>query len=162
MQIGSIHPKFADYLSLPILGAAVSPIQLIDKRADKTPEVESLSSLLEFLVPPTWFLRLTLIGCLLCWLISLLFSGSKKFGRLQCRRKLQMKIIASCVVIYLFFIQQFVTGNLNTESVIVETDQLLYSKKQVLETKREFCFAEKGAEEDFWKEVSSLVKMVYY
>ena len=56
--------------------------------------------------------------------------------------------------LFLFYIEQFFSNNLSTENVIVPTEDLLYSKEQLLKTKKEFCFLEKSGELDYLKMVS--------
>ena len=57
-------------------------------------------------------------------------------------------------LLFLFYIRQFFGGNLNTENVMVRTDELLYSKDQILNTKKEFCSVEDSVENDIIKNVS--------
>lgn len=162
MDYGAIDPKFVDYLNVPLIATGVSPLQMI-KKVTNEKVVESLSSLFHFLVPSTGFLTLVLVGGLLYWAVSSLFSRFKKSaGLLPSRRKLQRKIVAFFLLLFLFFMGKFFEGNLNTSNVVVRTDDLLYSKEQILKTKKEFCFPEKSSEVNFFKNVSCSMKSVHY
>ena len=154
MDYGVIDSKFVYYSNVPFTAMTVSPAHLIKSVKDQK-VVESLSSLFHFLVPSTQFLTLTLVGCLLYWALSSMFSRLKKSARLlPSRRKLQRKIVSFFFLLFWFFIQQFFEGNLNTSNVVVQTDELLYSKEQILKTNKEFCFWEEGGEMDLLKNVS--------
>ena len=154
MEYGSIGATFVEYPNRPFIAVASSPVQLIEKKAiekaTNQSAVESLWSLFHFLVPSARFLTLALVGCLLYWLFSWLFTRFQK----SARRKLPMKIASFFFVVFLFFLEELFYSTLSTESVLVKTDDLLSSKEQLLGTKKEFCFWERGTETDFFKNVS--------
>ena len=151
-----IDPKLLDYPNVPFLAAAFSPFHLIKgwtvQKAD-----QSLTSLFHFLMPSFSFLALMSTGCLLYWLTLALLSRFKRSTSPSSRRKLQLKILAFFSLLFLFFVGQFFVSNLNTRKVVVSTDQLLYSKDQILKTQKEFCFFEIGAEFDFLKNLSRFI-----
>ena len=156
LDFGSIHPDLVNYQKVPFLAESVSPLQLIKKVTDQK-VVESLWTLFHFLVPSVSFLTLVLVGCLLYWLVLLLFSRFKiSTGQQPSRKNLQTKITAFFFLCFFFFMGQLFEACLNTSSIVVRTDQLLYSKKQILETRKEFCFWEKGSEMDFLEKVRSM------
>ena len=157
-----IDPKFVDYLNVPYMAATISPFQLI-KKVTKQKAVQNLSSLFHFLMPSTGFLTLVLVGCLLYWAFSWLLTRFQKSARsLASRRKRQTKIVSFFFLLFLSFMGQFFGGNLNTSNVVVRTDDLLYSKGQILKTKKEFCFLEKSSEMDFVKNVGASMKVFSY
>lgn len=138
---------------MPFVALPISPAQLIAKTIEKPDQ--SLWTLFQFLVPSTGLLTLALVGCLLYWVISSLLG---RFQKSSPRKNLQTQIVAF-FVLFLFHIKEFFVNNLNTSNVIVRTDELLYSREQILKTKKEFCFWEKGGnEEEFIKKVSCLPK----
>ena len=140
---------------MPWYAGGFSPYQIIE-RPDNQKTDQNLWTLFHFLVPSASFLALVAAGCLLYWLSSALLSRIKKTSPLQSfRKKTQLKILAFFYVLFLFFIWQFFSGNLNTDNVVVSTDDLLYSEEQILRTQKEFCFFEKGPEENFLKNVRS-------
>ena len=139
IDYGVVDPKFVDYLTYPNSAVAMVPLQLIERLANQQME-KSLSSFFHFLVPSTAFLALLATSCLLKWLLPALICLAKKSR--PSRKKLQLKILKILWLFYFlfsFFIQQFFCGNLNTENVVVRTDDLLYSKEQVLRTNKELC-----------------------
>ena len=152
MDYGVVDPKFVDYQNVPFMAAVFSPLQLIE-RLDNQEVVESLRSLFHFLIPSTAFLALLVASCLLYRLSSALFGCLGTSSR-PLRRKPQLTILAYFNMVFLFFIGLFFEANLNTESVLVRTDDLLYSIKQILGTQREFCLFEESLETDFLKKVS--------
>ena len=124
--------------------------QVIDKKLSSQNE-QSLIGLFNFLMPSLSFLLLFFAGVLLYFACSLVFSYFKKFKK----QSLQFKILSFAYLLFLFFICQFFNGNLNTSKIIVDDSDLLYSKQQILETKKEFCFIEKSnAEVDYFAKVS--------
>lgn len=118
--------------------------------------VKSLRNLFNFLVPSVQFLTFALIGCLLFWIVSWLFSRFKRQERsMPARRNLPKKIVSFFFVVFLFYVLQFYANTLNTESIVVNTEDLLFSKDQILKTNKEFCFWENSATEiNFFKNVS--------
>ena len=158
---GVIHPRFADIPNVPNVAEAISPSHLVkqfrqvaDQQVIDQNLVESLLSLFHFLIPSASFLTFALVGCLVYWTVSWLFSKIQK-SSLPSRRNLQMKIVSFFFMLFIFYIEQFTSNSLSTENLIVRTDSLLYSRQQILETKREFCFWEKGSGEmDLYKKVT--------
>lgn len=132
------------------------PYQLIDKEANQV--APSLSSLFHYLVPSAEFLTMALVGCLICWIVSWLFSRFKRQTRSlptrRTKRNLPKKIVAFGFLMFLFYLKQFFEMSLNTSILLVDIENLLYSREQILRTDKEFCFLEKGAEENFLKSVS--------
>ena len=150
-----MDPNLVSYTNFPVLAESPSPLQLIKKVTDQKVVEESLSSLFHFLAPSTEFLALALVGYLLYWIVSWLFSWFRKpVNQLPSGRNLQTKILAFFLMLYLFCIKEIYSNLLNTNNVIVQTDDLLYSKEQILETRKEFCFWEKGSETTFMENVS--------
>ena len=102
-------------------------------------------------MPSLSFLLLFFAGVLLYFACSLIFSYFKKFKK----QSLQFKILSFAYLLFLFFICHFFNGNLNTSQIIVDDSGLLYSKQQILETKKEFFLIEKSnAELDYFAKVS--------
>ena len=158
MELGSIGPEYVSFCRIPFGTAAFSPFQIIKKSTNQKAvqnlsSLDSIQQLFEFLVPSVGFLALALAGCLIYWVVSRLFVHFKKSSILTFRRNLQTKIFLLFFVVFLFHIKQFYEISLNTSSVLVRTDDLLYSKKHILRTKKEFCFLEKGSEVDFLRNV---------
>lgn len=142
------------------MSTTFSPLQLIKRTTDQK-VVESLSGLdsikklFDFLVPSVEFLTLALAGYLLYWLVSWLFSRFEKWANLlPSGRTLQMKIFSFLFVLFSFYTQEIYGNLLSTESVVVRTDDLLYTKEQILKTNKEFCFWESGSEMDILVNVS--------
>ena len=158
MDYGAVDPKFVNYLNVPFVAHSVSPLQLIERLTRQNVD-KSLSSLFYFFVPSTSFLAIIAAGILLYLVASVLFS---RFGKpstpsrlsLPTGKKLQLKIVSFFYMLFMFFNGQFFGGNLNTENIVVRTDDFLYSKDQILETQKEFCGLEEGAETDIYKNVS--------
>lgn len=137
------------------MATEASPLQLIDPYIERTTNqrtVQSLSSLLCFLVPSAEFLTFTLVGCLFYWVVSSLLGRFRKSSRSP-KRNVQ-NIVAFFFVWFLFFTSQLFSGSLNTSNMQVRTDNLLYSTEQILTTKKEFCSWEKSTEEDLFRKVS--------
>ena len=130
IDYGAVDPKFVDYLNFPNSAFGFSPFQTIERLVNQRME-QSLFSLFHFLIPSTAFLALMTSGCLLMWLFSTMLSG---YGK-----NTQIKILSFCYLLFLFFVQQLFGGNLNTDNVVVRTDDLLSSKEQVLRTNKELC-----------------------
>ena len=163
MDYGAVDPKFVDYLKVPFLVYVISPLQILDRvqRLAIQKVDQSLSSLFHFFMPSTSFLTLVVAGSLLFLVASVLFSCFEKPSIslpsrlwLPTGRKLRLKIISFFYLLFMFFNGQFFEGNLNTENIMVRTDDLLHSIEQVLRTQKEPCFVEGGAEMDFYKNVS--------
>ena len=130
MEYGVVHPTFVAYATAPYISAEFWPLQLI-KKIDNQEVVKSFSSLYHFLVPSTGLLALALIGCLLYWVISSLFSRFKRQIRsLPTKRNFQKVAF----VFFLFFVKEIYNNLLNTDNVLVNTDELLYSRKQILKS----------------------------
>lgn len=155
MEYGGLDTHFVDQLSVPVATSSLSPFQLIKKTTNQK-VVKNLSSFLDFLMPSIEFLTLTLVGCLLYYAVSWLFSR-KSAGLRPSIRSLQ--IISFSFTLFMFCIEQLFSASLNTEHVVIRTDNMLYSKEQLVETKREFCFWERGAEEEFFEKVSCSIKV---
>ena len=149
MDYGAVDPKFVDYLNVPFATFIYSPAQLISKLINKRVE-QSLLALFNFLMPSPAFLTLLAASCLVYWLSSALFSHLPK----PPRRRLQLKILAFFYLLFLFFIHEFFSDNLNTSNVIVKTSDLLDSIDQILRTQKELCFLENGPETNFMRNVS--------
>ena len=119
-----------------------------------------LRSFFRFLVLPSpGFLIFTLAGCLVYWTVSALFSRFQPSTRsLPSSRSLQTQI-SLFFVLFHFFIYQLYCNSLSTENLIVRTDDLLYSREQILKTEKEFCFFEisSSSELDFLKNIRTLV-----
>lgn len=143
-----------EYLNAPYSAASISPFQLIKKKATDQQVKPSLSALLHFLAPSGWtgFLALLVVGHLVYWGSLAMTFYFKNPGTTRWRS--QLKTVSFCCFVLVCFMQEFFCGNLSTENVVVNTDQLLYSKEQVLNTKKEFCFPEKSSEIDLLKNVS--------
>lgn len=157
-----IDPMLVGYSMVPHITTTYSPIQLIQKTTTQK-VVQSWSSLFQFLVPSTGFMMLALAGFLLYWTFPALLYRFKKFARLPPRMNLQTKIVSLFFLLFLFIMGQLFQSSLNTSNVVVRTDQLLYSKDQLLKTEKEFCFVEKGGEVEYLKNApaSSLLRKLY-
>lgn len=130
---------------------------MIERIASET-TAKSLLELFNFLMPEIGLLLLITAGGLLYLAAFVLFSWfeKKKKPKQQSQSHgLQLKIISFFLILFGFFIHLNFESNLNTENVLVEIDDLLYSTQQILKTKKEFCFFENSSELDFLKNVSS-------
>lgn len=181
LGLGSVNPELVGYLGIPFLATAFSPFQLIDKldnqKVDQNLANYNLSNLFDFLAPSLTFLILLAAGPLLYCVSLFLLSGHKKSSSLRSsriRRNLQFKILSLFHLLFLFFNRKLFegrlaigepnkfnqrffcsSGNLNTSNVCVQTDQLLFSKEQLLKTQKEFCFFDRNHENHEMKNVSS-------
>lgn len=158
MEYGVISSQFVDYINIPYMAEPCSPFQLIEKANQKVAQ-RSLSSLFNFLAPSPGFLMFALAGCLVYWVVSSLLSRFQKSARIKSlptKGNLQMRIVFFFFTLLFFFIQLLYCNSLSTENLIVRTDDLLFSREQILKTEREFCFLEGGSssEEDFFKKAS--------
>ena len=137
IEYGTIDNKFVGYLSVPFISTTVSPFLLIDRLAIESVK-KSFSALFHFLMPSTGFLTLLMAAFLLNWIFSALFWRLKK-GRPP-KRNRQIKILLFFKLLFLFFLRLLFSGNLNTENLVVQTDDLLYSKEQIIKTEKEWVF----------------------
>lgn len=157
MEYGGIDEKFVRYMNKPFMASSVSPLQLIRKVTNQKVDgsQSSLSSLFHFLIPSTEYLTFALSGCLIYWIVSRLFFWFKRpADQRPPSSNLQTKIVSFFFGLFLFYILQFFGNSLNTQNVMVPTDDLLYSREQILKTRKEFCFGEKSTEVNFLKNVS--------
>ena len=157
MDYRVVNPEYVDYLNLPVMGVGFSPCQLIKRLANQQVD-RSLWSLFHFLMPSTGLLTLILAACLLYLASSALFLHLKRLKSLRESGRVSIKLVSLFYFLFLFFIRYLFEGNLNTSNVLVRTDELIYSKEQILNTQKEFCFLEKSKEVDFLKDVSSQFK----
>lgn len=132
----------------------MSPLQLLKKSNDQQVE-RSLASLFDFLIPSVEFLALLVAGRLFYWASLATTLYLERPG--SARRRLQLKIVSFCCFLFVCFMRELFADNLSTENVVVETDELLFSKEKLLNTKKEFCFPEKSSELDLLKNVSLLI-----
>ena len=160
LDYGSIGSQFVGYLNVPFMARSVSPLQLIsnNKMVESLSTIKAIQQLLDFLMPSTSFLMLTLAVCLVYWVVTTLFTHFKKSLERSAPYEslLPARIVPFFFTCFIFFIHQFFEASLNTDNVVVSTENLLYSKEQVLKTNKEFCFWETGSEEEFFKSVSSI------
>ena len=156
MDYGGISTKFVNYMNRPVLVFGMSPAQFIEKEPRQEVD-KNFAGLVDFLMPPPGLIALLAAGGLLYWLSLALFLHLKK-PSLPSRRR-WIIIVSFFYVLFLFFVGQFFSGNLNTENIVVQTDDLIYSKEQILQTQKTFCFFEKSNEIDFFKDVSSSLKI---
>lgn len=145
--------KFVDFLNSPFMAIQFSPFQLIGSSG---PQIDKgLWNLYQFLMPSTSFVALFLAGCLLYLVATYLLSPSSfsLFKKPTRSSRLKLKLVFVFFLFFLLLMHQFFESNLNTENVIVETNEILYSEEKILRTKKEFCFMEKGEEMDYLKNV---------
>lgn len=141
----------------------ISPIQMIkqdkqivEREADQT--TANLSGSFHFWMPSNDLLLLMVAGHSLYLVASFLLRWSIKRSGTPSRSNL--KILSFVYLLFAFFTEEFFGNCLNTEQVTVNTDDLLFSKNQILNTNKEFCFFEKGVEFDFMKKVNSLFRLL--
>lgn len=146
MEYGTIDQRFVDYTEKPAISLSVLPIQTIE-RAQANQDA-TLMKMLDFLVPSAHFLLLCLAGMGLWGLARWSFAYFKRVGS-----NLRIKILSFFALLFLWWIGEFFNGNLNTTNVLSDTSDLLYSKEQLIQTKREFCFLEQSSELDVFKKV---------
>lgn len=70
-------------------------------------------------------------------------------------------MLAFVFLLFVFFTGQFFANSLKTEQVVVKTDDLIYSRYQIVNTKKEFCYFEKGMEFDFLKKVRPVYRLLF-
>ena len=162
MGLGTVDPDLVGYLRIPFLATTFSPFQLIEKLDNQKVEQNlanyNFSNLFDFLAPSFTFLILLIAGPLLYCVSLFLLSGHKRSPSLKSsrtRRNLQLKILSLCLALFFFFNRKLFEGNLNTSNVVAQTDDLLYSKEQVLKTQKEFCFIDRNPEMNLLKNVSN-------
>ena len=128
----TLEERFLDYTDA-IMGFFIYPTQLLDQKTSDQND-KSLINLLKFLIPSLSFALLFSAGFLLYFVFLFLISYFKKLKRPQ------FKTLSFAYLLFLFFMCELFNGNLNTSNIIVKVNDLLYSKQQILETQKEFCF----------------------
>ena len=105
--------------------------------------VQSLMALLNLLVPSVELLKIAVYGILEYHILffSFLFCLWKFFKKSK-KANLQIKIMAFAYMFYWFFISSFYNAIISTESITVDTNDLLHSEERILNTKRTPCFFE--------------------
>ena len=108
-------------------------LQLIDEK-DVSQENESSLIFLNSLVPPHEFLYLLLFSLAMYfvfnWLIGNFFKKSKIKNQI-------VMLISFLFVLFFWWIQLLFCSNLNTSTVVINTDDLLSTNEVVLSTKKE-------------------------
>lgn len=143
--------RLIDYSDV-VLSKSFNTMQLISEKKLSDQDEKSLMSLLNFLVPSLGYLGL-LFASLLLYIVALFVLSSFKLSNLQRWRRInnfKSKILWLSFVVCLFLMSLFFSCNLNTMKIVVDVSDILYSKKQLLETKREICFPELNSELNYF------------
>ena len=145
-----------DYTEKVAFSKSFYQLQLINEKL-KNENEKNLISLINFLIPSIEFISLLLACMLIYFVTKSFFSSATKLTNQKANKKQNFKIktLSFFYLLFLFFIQNFFTNNINTGNVIVDTSDLLYSKNKLLDTKKEICFPEKNTEyQDYFVKVS--------
>ena len=164
MDYINVDHQFVDYTGVFSSLSYYSLQLLINKKLNDQNDNNNLKNLINLLIPSFQLLSLFLAFTLLYLAVLCVFSSFKisrtlKTFSLSCKKTLKsenfnFKILSLSYCLLLFLIGQFFSCNLNVKNVIVLTDDLLYSKQQVLETNKEVCFVEASVEHDYFTNVS--------
>lgn len=150
MEFETIQPEFVNYIGVPVMDERISPVQTVEREADQAIIDLSLSSSFHFWMPSTDLLLLMVAGHLLYLVSSFLIRKSIK----RSLSSGNLKILSFFYLIFTFFMNEFLADSISTDHLIVRTDNILYSREQILSTNKEFCSFENGVEFDFVKRVS--------
>lgn len=131
---------------------------------EKQQTTQSLRTVFELLVPSSDLLKIALIGVLLYFVLLYSFSFIlKRFFGEKKQPNHQIKYLLFAFVLFLFFVEQFYHGTINTESVTVDLSDILYSNERILNSDFEPCFLEERIEMSIFKYApkSSLAYKIY-
>ena len=161
IELGMIGLNFVNFIEVPLAAERISPVQMVEREVDQATIDLSLSSSFRFWVPSTDLLLLMVIGCLIHFVISFLFQCSIKRTQAPPGSNLKLKILSFFYLLFIFFTEEFFGNSLSSEQVIVRTDGLLYSRDNILNTNKEFCFFENSVEFEFMIKVSLSYSLAY-
>lgn len=166
----SIRQSFVDF-SDALSNLEYRLMQLIDKKSRNQFD-SSWTKQMSFLAPPSDLICLIMIGLLLYFVFRFLLSSTFKltmsklniFGpeKSELPPKRQFPIIVLSFTMLLFLIKTFYSNNLNTDNVIVDASDLLFSDEQIAQTDKELCVEQSG-EESYMQSapINTLPRIVY-
>lgn len=147
------NQNFFDFSNV-LLSRSYNALQLIDKKLSNEQTERTFKKLIDFLIPSLDFLLLFLISLIVYFVFRALFTSFRTPILISFRRlNSKMKFISLFYLIFLYFMRQFFSCNLNTLNVIVDISDLLYSKETLLETKKEICFPERNSDIEHFEKV---------
>jgi hypothetical protein len=121
--------------------------QAIEEKRKKTNYSVDLKKLFDFFAPSLSFFisflfsnLLLLTFAFLFWLFLKKYIYKGNLSPMLCREQIAFKILSFFYIVFLFLIELLILCNNNTQQIVVDVTDLIYSRETLMATKREACF----------------------